>query len=716
MQMYNIVLVSVPFTVGGTPPLGIAVLKGAIESAGLKCRTIDLGMELYKHCDQDQDLFDRTQGYFVIPNLQNDSVISHTVLDFINHWAEKLAALNTEWIGFSVFSYYSHLATYMLCQRLRSLNPRLKIVVGGPGAFIRISDAMLSAFEITKLEAMSGFSEILRRRGLVNQIIKGDGEQALIDLLTDQEVGDHYYMEPYRERDYAFANFDDFDLSAYAWQNNGLPQLPIFSSKGCVRSCDFCDVAVVQNKFRFRFGENIFKEIIYLAERYNIRSFLFLDSLVNGSLKSMRDWVTRLAEYNQLNPDRRITWSSSGWICRPVGQMSQEFYSVLAESGLDVVSVGVESGSNHVLDAMDKKTNVEAVYFESEQFRQHGIKFIPLMMVGHWSEQWEDFLATCELMVRLAPLVKTGTMVAVDPGVPFVVLSDTPSDVNHRQNNMVVKRSQLWYCFDNPSLTARERYNRLLLLDQLLNEFNIPIQDRQLFAALYHRVRDILPELTEFYQEVSERTEKPTQHSRYYLDNFNEFVDVILSRIPRAETLDIELELRSSTTNGCGSIRVEYNNTVLFDDAVVEGIHTIKLQVPVQYTSNLSICFYGKNPNDTVVDEQGIIVKDKFIEILRYQIDGVDILADAEFFYQVLHYTVDDRPTNMQHGFWFNNSRMVLEFTGAFMQWYCRQSKKNSKFEVALVTNAQVPATQNKKFDFTGDRRNLLALLDQMQY
>jgi hypothetical protein len=715
--MHDIVLLQVPFTIIETPPLGIAVLKGAIQDAGLKCYTVDLGMELFKFGNCDRELFERTQGYFVIPNLQTDRTITEKINAFIDSWAEKLNAMPTRWIGFSVFSYYSHLATYMLCERLHNLKSDKKIVIGGPGAFIKISDAMVHAYGISKLERTISFSDILKKRGLVAEIIRGDGEQALIDLLRGQSVQDEFHMESYRGKKYPFADFDDFDIPSYTGQREGYPQLPMFTSKGCVRNCDFCDVGVVQNRYRFRHGENIFKEMVHLADKYNIRNMLFFDSLVNGNMKSMREWVGLLADYNRKNPNKRISWSALGWICRPIGQIPVSFYPTLAESGLDVVSIGVETGSNNVLKAMDKKTNVEALYFEAEQFRKNGIKFIPLLMVGHWSEQWEDFLQTCEMIARLAPLVKTGNIVAVDPGVPFVVLSDTPSDKNHTQNNMVVKRSQLWYCFDNPSLTAKERYQRLLLLDRIISHFNIPIQDRQLFAALVHRVRDMLPEFQDFYGKiVSEQINLPKQQSRYYLENFDEFVDLILARIPRSSQVKIKLVVESFEVNGPPKLDIICNN-VSQTSILQAGIHEITLTAAVLDKNKIQIKFSGKNDNDTVIDEQGNIIRDKCVIIKNFYIDDFDIFNDPEFFYKKLGYKEHDKIVDTKHGFWIDQSEMTLSWTGVFEPWYCHNSVKNSQFDVFLVTNAQVPKTQKKYTKkFKGDREELLSLLDTMNY
>ena len=171
-------------------------------------------------------------------------------------------------------------------------------------------------FVPTELEKILTFGDIFKKRRLVDECIFGDGEQALIDLLGTDKIDDRFHMETYRDQNHPYANFDDFELHLYQGQlNRGLPQIPIFSSKGCVRNCDFCDVNAIQTRFRFRNGKNIVDEMIYLADRYNYRDFIFLDSLVNGSLKSLKEWVTELAKYNTENPDRRITWSASGWIC-----------------------------------------------------------------------------------------------------------------------------------------------------------------------------------------------------------------------------------------------------------------------------------------------------------------------------------------------------------------------------------------------------------------
>ena len=121
-MQYDIILVSVPYTIIEVPPLGIAVLKGAIESEGFKAKTIDLGIELLKSCKNDSSIFNDLEMYFA-----NEGVIQgqHTEVsaqEFIDDWSFVLANASARWIGISVFSYYSYTATYLLCEKIKSIS------------------------------------------------------------------------------------------------------------------------------------------------------------------------------------------------------------------------------------------------------------------------------------------------------------------------------------------------------------------------------------------------------------------------------------------------------------------------------------------------------------------------------------------------------------------------------------------------------------------
>lgn len=655
------------------------------------------------------------QNNFVVPgsrlNKQNDLADQ-----FIEKWAQRLANENTRFIGISVFSYFSQLAAYMLSEKIKAINPNMKIVVGGAGCNIRISEAMFERYQVTSGEKLMKFGEVLKRRGLVDHVIIGDGELALTELLAGRELNfDSFQMIDYK-MPLPFSNFDDFDLSQYSGHlRKDYPQLPVFTSKGCVRNCDFCDVKAVQNRFRFRSGKNIVEEMLFLANRYNIREFVFLDSLVNGSLKSLTEWVTELAAYNRANPDKRIVWSGN-WICRPKGQIKEPFYQLLAESGCDALSIGAESGSNHVLKNMDKKTNVESLFYEVELFKKHNIKFQTLMIVGHWSERWQDFVDTCDMLYRLSLLARTGTYVSLNVGPTFNLLTDTPADLDKQDNQLRSVSPDSWWTPVNPSLTVRERLFRLLLIYKFCKKLNLPLQVNVL-PFVYQNLLKSLEKTQQFYRECTQDlVDQPTQYAEHYLNNFDSFMNLVANNNQACdEKIAVEIEIQSHVVNSNPRITVSWNNKVEFDCLVPEGSHTLKFELNTSDSNKLAVKFSNKQPNDTIVDEQGNIVQDKYVEIKKFIVNGVDFVQDSNFFYRKLHYAVNGVPDTVSAGFWFNNSEISLEFNQPFTIWYNSNSDKNAVLSSFIISKSILPKELSSETE-EYYRDQIIKLLRTMDY
>ena len=714
--MYDIVLVSVPYTIVETPPLGIAVLKGAVESQGFKSKTLDLGLELLRDCNHNRLLFDSLQEYFATPDLSVDHSLEFIVSEFIDKWAKKLSELETTWLGISVFSNYSQLATYMLCEKIKQLNPNIKIVIGGPGAGIQINTSMHEKYKVSSVEKLMKFGEVLTKRKLIDQSILGDGEEALVDLLNGSAQPDVFHMAKYKDQEHPYANFDDFDLPDYTGQlNRGYTQLPLFSSKGCVRKCDFCDVAAVQSKFRFRSGKNIVNEMIYLADRYNLRDFVFLDSLVNGSIKILKEWVTELAKYNKENPDKKITWAAAGWICRPIGQMPLDIYPLLAESGCTTVTIGVESGSNHVLDSMNKQTNVEALHFEAEQLSKNNIGFIALLLVGHWSETWNDFLQTIAMVYKISKYTRLGKLVSINPGGTYELYSDTPAYFQTEKNRLKTSPSGSWWTELNPGLTVKERFFRLLLLEKFLKTVKTPLM-QQISGLVYNKLMKNFDDYNEFYSANLEG-KHVDQYAEYYYDHFDEFLKLVLGA-EKNNPINFEFEFESSVTNNDPPvIEISVNQQVLYKAMLTEGTHSISLpEVPVQDRNKLEIVFSNKKPNDTIVDNKGTIVKDKFVLVKKFIVDGIDLFKDQEFFYKKLKYYENNIGTDVRPGFWHNNSSLVLEFDDPFLAWYNHNTENFSQFEGFIVTETTGARTRSlTNEDFEKFRNESVKILKQMK-
>ncbi len=702
--MYDIAIVSVPFTVIEVPPLALAVLKGSVEHHGYSCKTYDLGMELFLSVKKERLLFEDVQLYFYQPDLVTDAEHKQLAINFIDTWARKLISLDTSWIGISVFSGFAQSAAFLLAKRIKELSPKSKIVIGGNGSSISLMDTAYNLFECSKLEKILTFGDFLKKRKIIDCVIKGDGEEALVNLLKESKIDEsQFFYGDYNKTEFPFANFDDYKLEHYEGQKNRL-QIPVFSSKGCVRNCDFCDVNSVQGfKYRFRTGENVAKEIIFLSKKYKHYEFYFTDSLANGSLKNLREMATILAEYNKQNPNEKITWTAQGWISRPPGQMKDDLYKLLAESGLDTVTIGVESGSNRVLKAMDKKTIIEGLHYDIEYFRKYNIKFIALIIVGHWAEKWEDFLETAKLFYQLAKYVRMGVLHAVALGQGYVVEDDQPAWINRDTKSKIIAHSRtIWWTPENPSLTFRERYLRWVLLHRLLHELKIPLTTEESLRAMWINLQGDLKIAQDWYTKYLE-DQKFVSNAEYYFDNFNEFYAMIKEKAKDKsdQSYSLEFDVTVGHTKGLEpGLEIFYNNQKVFCKTFGEGNHTIKIEnLKAADYNQIEINFINKQKYDTVTDLNGSIIKDKYIKLESFKIDDVDLTQDIEFFHENFKYYEDGIKIQPKVGFWIPKAKLTLNWPKNFLEYYNKHSKRFKKFDAYIVAQSQKPGARLNKID-----------------
>ena len=319
--MIDLLVVSVPVLDLQYPPSSPAIIKACAKSAGFSARTLDLNL-IFRSLCKDSNEFYNTQYNFenVGPDIKSNEdhveLFYNNKQDLIRKWLDKsireIAQHNPIWLGISVFSYKSHKATLSLCIEIKKHYPNIKIVLGGRGASSYALGPDHSQFKKKIQQYFSyypnkNFSETLLDYKLVDSVIQGDGEQAIIDLLSkDCEPLIIGQVEDIKLETLPFVDFDDYDLSSYDYINE--PTIPITGSKGCVRQCTFCDIPVLWPKFKFRSGLHIAEEMIHLYKKHNVRKFYMSDSLVNGSLKAFKDFTQTLADYNKANPDANIKW------------------------------------------------------------------------------------------------------------------------------------------------------------------------------------------------------------------------------------------------------------------------------------------------------------------------------------------------------------------------------------------------------------------------
>ena len=185
----------------GYTPAGPALLKGSLAAAGFSSKIIDFNAELDEIYKDDQTSLSSISNYFMNYTLYNQNVFE-LVDKWITKWAYDILDHDPKWVGISVFSYNSQRATRLLAIRLKTINPDIKIVVGGAG----IATDFI-------------FCETLYRDHIIDAYIRGEGELSLIELLKGNLSYSGINGIPMQQIDdinrLAYPVYDDYELSDY---------------------------------------------------------------------------------------------------------------------------------------------------------------------------------------------------------------------------------------------------------------------------------------------------------------------------------------------------------------------------------------------------------------------------------------------------------------------------------------------------------------------
>lgn len=466
--MSSITLVSVPRTSVSIPSPAIASLKSILEKNYHSACCIDLNVELYYQIDyksyiEIDNYFQIDLRYFSNTDIleafsyhkEKLSLDSCTEYDtFLEKWSKNILEKQNDWIGISLLSVNSIISCFDLCKSLKSLDPDCKIVIGGPG--VSTSGIMGTA----------NFGELLKRYKFIDEYIQGEGEEKIVDLLNGARRKEYKQIENLDAL--PIPNYDDFNLNLYDNHNN---LISVTGSRGCVRNCSFCDIKSAWKRYRFRSGKNITDEIIYYYQKYNTTHIQFTDSLINGSLKSFGDFLDSMIEAKKNNLlDANITWSGQ-FICRPKNQFPEEWYKKMSAAGVGQLYIGVESGSESVLNDMGKKLSYSDMIFMMDMLMKYEIQCDLLLIVGYPTETEKDFQKTLDMITEFSKYNEAGIISGVNLGKTMVVLPGSPIGKNLGHWGIEYDTNNNWISKLNPSLNFRERVRRRLEIQKLCEEY-----------------------------------------------------------------------------------------------------------------------------------------------------------------------------------------------------------------------------------------------------
>lgn len=225
--------------------------------------------------------------------------------------------------------------------------------------------------------------------------------------------------------------WDLVDIEAYRriWTAaHGYFSLNMAASRGCSFRCSWCAKPIWGNRYLQRGVEDVAAEALYLKENLGAEHIWFVDDIFGFRA----DWVARFAE---------LLAASGGSVPFTIqlraDLVSTRMADALSLAGCSEVWIGAESGSQRILDAMNKGTHIRDILRARRLLGGRGIRVGFFLMLGYLGETLEDILATRDLVARAGP-DDVGVSVAYPlPGTKFFekVRSELGEKRNWQESN-----------------------------------------------------------------------------------------------------------------------------------------------------------------------------------------------------------------------------------------------------------------------------------------
>ena len=204
--------------------------------------------------------------------------------------------------------------------------------------------------------------------------------------------------DPERTPDlFPFPAWDLLNVERYraAWtQAHGFFSLNMVSTRGCPFHCNWCAKPIWGQRYAMRSPANVAAEMAWIKQHLRPDHIWFADDIFG--LRPA--WVAELGR-EVMARDAAIPFM----IQSRVDLMTDDAVAGLKQAGCVEVWMGAESGSQKVLDAMDKGTRVEQIKLARARLKRAGIKACFFIQFGYPGETFEDIMATVNLVRETLP-------------------------------------------------------------------------------------------------------------------------------------------------------------------------------------------------------------------------------------------------------------------------------------------------------------------------
>jgi len=203
------------------------------------------------------------------------------------------------------------------------------------------------------------------------------------------------------------------DLTRYlrTWrEHHGKSAVSVSTMRGCPYSCRWCSRAVYGDSYRRRSPTLVVEELSRIRREYAPDTIWFVDDVFTINHRWLEEFARLAKERDAVIPYECITRAD---------RLNERAVELLKESGCFRVWIGAESGSQKILDAMDRRVTVEQVREMIQLSKRHGIETGTFIMLGYPGETEKDILDTIDHLKRSDPDHFTVTVAYPIAGTPL---------------------------------------------------------------------------------------------------------------------------------------------------------------------------------------------------------------------------------------------------------------------------------------------------------
>ncbi len=355
------------------PPLGLAYIAAVLREGGHAVQILDRDLILRKNGLD----YDKTDGI---------------TLSLIRDFGTQITGFSATTPNVSDVDAFSG--------KVKKLDPGITTVIGGPHC---------AGEPVLTLEKCND----------IDMLVRGEGETAMLDIANSlplDSIGNLTYRKPDRSiasnpdrplieslDSLPFPARDLLDMDFYTRpsrfisRNLSLRATHIFTARGCPYNCHYCAGPLLgRRKVRYHSPGRVVSEIEELIGKYSVEAVYFAEDMFLSSKERAREMTTLFIEHNI---HKKIVWMAQ--ISPKVAD--SDLLSMMKDAGCVHVEYGFESGSQRILDLMNKKANVERNKEVALLTKKSGLRFQGNFIVGYPGETEEDFNKTMSFIKETRP-------------------------------------------------------------------------------------------------------------------------------------------------------------------------------------------------------------------------------------------------------------------------------------------------------------------------